>query len=119
MGYFISGLKPKLQWDIIPWQLESITKAVRLALLYEEKPLFADRLPKYKSPVITEISSLPRLLGINTSTYASPSKLAVLPPSGLPPMALPSPSSVATKTPVPSNATTSSQFRKMSFQEMQ
>lgn len=117
---FISGLKPELQRDIIPWQPESITKAVTLARLYEEKPQFVDRFPKYRSPVITEISSLPRKPGISTYTGASPSKLAALPPSGPPPMALPSPSSVAAKLSVPSNATTTpSQFRKMSFREMQ
>ena len=37
LSCFISGLKREIQRDVIPWQLDSLPKAVTLARLFEEK----------------------------------------------------------------------------------
>lgn len=117
---FLSGLKPEIQRDIIPWQPVSITKAVTLARLYEEKPMFVDRTPKFKAPIIIEVSNLPRKAVIPPASSSGSSKWAALPPIGPPPLALPSPSGVTAKIPVSTTAsTTTPPFRKMSFREMQ
>lgn len=91
-----------------------------MAQLYEERPSLGDRSHRNKYPLITEISSSTRKSAGGLIPYTNPPRVSILPLIGPPPMALPTPSLVLAKVPVISPSTvTTSQFRKMSFKEMQ
>lgn len=96
---FISGLKKELQWEVIPWQPDSITKAVTLAKLFEDKYGFVERPVRSKSTYNPDIS-----VAFRKQT----------------PLALPAPPRNSVKVPaLPGPSNTAPHFKKMSYAELQ
>lgn len=98
LDYFISGLKKELQRDIIPWKPDSITRAVTLVRLYEDKYGFLDRHGRFKNQYIPDISAATRKQ----------------------PLALPAPPSIPNKSlALPGPSTPVHPIKRMSYSELQ
>lgn len=109
LSHFISVLKKGIQRDIIPWRPESITTAVALAKLYEEKYITNSKTVSKKQSYNPDMSSI-----INSDKkvipLANPFRATiVIPIAG---------TSNAQQT-FPSTRTQNSQYRKISFNEIQ